>query len=112
MATKEQRQRRKQELELDKKFSIAVKNRDAWRCAICNMNNNLNCHHIIPREDRTLRHDIMNGITLCILHHKFSLDISPHKNAFVFIDWLERNRIEQYNYLKSRISNKQAKDKQ
>lgn len=95
---------RKLEKEQDKEFGKAVKERDGWKCVICGDTNKPNCHHILPRENRTLRHDLMNGITLCILHHKFSLKISPHKNAFEFFCWLEKNRLEQFLYLKDKVN--------
>lgn len=85
----------------DKQFAIAVKNRDENKCVICGNSDKVNCHHIIPRENREFRHDLNNGISLCFLHHKFSLEISPHKNALAFFLWLEKNRPEQYFYLKS-----------
>ena len=96
---------RKLEKEQDKEFGKSVKDRDGWKCVICGDTNKPNCHHIVPRENRELRHDFMNGITLCILHHKFSLKISPHKNAFEFFCWLEKNRPEQFLYLKDKVNN-------
>jgi len=90
------------EKEADIAFAKAVKDRDGWKCIICGTNENLHCHHILPRERKDIRHDLINGATLCCLHHKFSLLISPHKNAFEFFIWLQKNRFEQYCYLKSK----------
>lgn len=87
------------EKELDIQFSKDIKQRDHWQCVICKSKENLHCHHIIPREDRKLRYDMNNAITLCCLHHKFSLHISPHHNAFAFLHWLMINRQSQFNYL-------------
>jgi 5-methylcytosine-specific restriction endonuclease McrA len=87
------------EKEKDMDFSDIIKIRDGHKCVICGRSDHLNTHHIIPRENRATRHDLMNGITLCVLHHKFSLEISPHKNAFEFFLWLKKNRPEQFNYL-------------
>ena len=103
MSSKEDKDRRKKEKEADIAFSKSVKARDFWQCAICNSHENLHCHHILPRERRDLRHDFLNAITLCCLHHKFSLEISPHKNAFEFFVWLERNRPQQFEYLKGKV---------
>lgn len=91
---------RKLEKELDYNFAQKVKLRDGLRCAICGNTQNLHCHHIIPREDRNFRHNEINGITLCCLHHKFSLKCSPHKNAFAFFQWLEKNKPETFAFLK------------
>lgn len=89
----------------DREWSMAVKLRDNWCCVICGNKNKLNSHHIIPREIKELRHDLMNGISLCPNHHNFSRVCSPHNNSFVFYLWLLRNRPEQYNYLE-KIGNK------
>lgn len=83
----------------DKNWRITVKNRDNNECVICKNNITPHVHHIIPRENKLLRHEIMNGITLCAKHHKFSIDISPHRNPFVFMSWLRKNRIEQTTFL-------------
>ena len=85
--------------ELDREFSKAIKTRDKWQCVICNSKDNLHCHHILPRENKELRYNMNNAITLCCMHHKFSLVISPHHNAFAFMHWLSLNRQQQYNYI-------------
>ena len=82
-----------------KEWSLAVRNRDNNKCVVCGSSKMLNAHHIIPRENKDFRFDINNGISLCVLHHKFSLEISPHRNPFVFIFWLADKRNEQTNYL-------------
>lgn len=81
-------------------WSKNVKERDGHQCVICGDGLKPNAHHIIVREVRETRHDLNNGITLCVKHHKFSRVISAHNNSFVFFCWLEKNRPEQFNYLK------------
>lgn len=49
-------------------------------------------HHLIPREIEEMFYDIDNLITLCPTHHKYSLEISPHRNPLVFFVWLQLNR--------------------
>jgi hypothetical protein len=103
--TSEAKRIRKELKEADIAFALTVKSRDCWKCVICGSDKNINCHHILPRERRDVRHNLLNGITLCVLHHKFSLNISPHKNAFEFFVWLSRNRVEQYIFCKSMCLN-------
>lgn len=95
---------KREEKERDIQFAKDVKTRDGWQCVLCPNRENLHCHHILPRERRDLRHDLKNGITLCCLHHKFSLEISPHKNAFEFFCWLEKFRPETFQYLKEKAN--------
>ena len=72
----------------DKEWSINIKYAYENKCAICKRNDvPLHTHHIIPREIKELRHEPENGIALCPLHHKFSLDISPHRNPLIFYSW-------------------------
>jgi 5-methylcytosine-specific restriction endonuclease McrA len=86
----------------DMEWSAKIKERDGYKCVICDSTVQLNSHHIIPREEKLTRHDLMDGITCCILHHKFSLKCSCHKNSFAFLIWLMEHRPEQYNYLKEK----------
>lgn len=89
--------------EQDKKFALDIKARDEFKCVICGDLKNLHTHHILPREQKDVRHALLNGITLCCLHHKFSLKISPHKNAFEFFVWLAEHRPEQFNFCRSHL---------
>jgi len=82
-----------------KYWAFCVKERDNNRCVICGENKILHAHHILPRENHDLRFDIQNGISLCPRHHKYSFEVSAHKNSFAFVFWLFQNRQDQYNYL-------------
>ena len=97
---------KKIEKELDFNWAQAVKNRDRWRCVICQDNNIVHAHHLLPRENKDTRCALWNGLTLCCLHHKFSLEISPHRNACTFFFWLRLFRHEIWlhmeDYLKAR----------
>ena len=83
---------------------LGVKNRDGWKCAICNKDysNNkkgLQAAHILSKENYPeLMLDPMNIISLCFYHHK-NAQISSHLDGFVFTQWLRKHRPEQYNYL-------------
>lgn len=83
----------------DKAWALSVKERDGFKCVICNSTERLNAHHILPRELHDTKLDISNGITLCCKHHMFSREISAHNNPLAFILWLSRHRPEQLNYL-------------
>lgn len=94
----------KKELKLrDKAWQLLVKERDGFKCVICGRSDILHVHHIIAREVKEFRWDVDNGITLCPLHHKYSFEISAHRNAFLFYIWLVENRIEQITMLKSKL---------
>jgi len=91
----EKRERNKK----DKEWRELVKKRDNSKCVICNRTDIVHCHHIIPREDKEFRFNIDNGICLCPLHHKFSRNISPHKNPFSFMLWMSNNKQYQLDKL-------------
>jgi len=85
----------------DKEWSFQIKKRDENRCILSDFNCKqvgiIHTHHIVPRENKKYRWNVNNGVCLCPKHHKYSLDISAHKNSFVFIMWLLKNRKEQVN---------------
>jgi len=87
----------------DKDWAKAVKERDGFKCVICSGTETLHSHHIIARENHETKLDIQNGITLCSKHHLFCRQISAHNNPLGFFMWLERNRPEQLEYLKTRL---------
>lgn len=82
-----------------KQWSIDVRNRDDNKCVICNKTKFLNAHHLIPRENKNFRFDLDNGISLCAGHHKFSNEISPHRNPITFVLWMQKNKKKQLNKL-------------
>ena len=82
-----------------KEWALAVKERDGFKCTICGRTDYLDSHHIIGRENKELRFNVDNGITLDKNHHRFSREISPHKNPFVFFEWFREHRKEQYKKL-------------
>lgn len=92
-----------------KDWSILVKERDSNKCSICNRTDLLHAHHLLPRELKEFRFDVTNGITLCPYHHKYSIEISPHRNPLVFFNWLKENRNFQFEYVKMLSTNKKVK---
>jgi hypothetical protein len=61
------------------------------RCAICGAVENIQAHHMIPREMYSHRHIVRNGIILCASHHKYSFELSPHKAPVAFFKWLREH---------------------
>jgi len=100
----------------DREWALKVKERDGLACVICGRKSGeehpnyrgkivkakLASHHIIPREIKETRHNISNGITLCSFHHKYSRDLSPHKNPLAFFLWMEQHRPEILEYLRGK----------
>jgi hypothetical protein len=91
----EKRERNKK----DKEWQAAIRLRDSNKCVICGESKIVHCHHLFPREIKEFRWNINNGVALCPKHHKFSLEISPHRNPFIFVDWFITNRNIQFNKL-------------
>jgi len=83
----------------DRAWAKSVKDRDGWKCVICQDNVKPHAHHILPRELHDTKLDISNGITLCCKHHLFSRKISAHNNPLAFIKWLGQHRPKILDYL-------------
>lgn len=81
---KTKKQIKKENRKKDKEWAQAVKLRDNNKCIICSDTVRLNAHHIIPREDKSFRWEIDNGLTLCPRHHRFSFSFSAHQSSFIF----------------------------
>jgi hypothetical protein len=96
------------------KWKLAVIERDTKHCQKCGKmliaRRKQNPHHIISlqavkRKYPELLENLMNGVLLCGYCHKFSPD-SPHQGSMEFIFWFEKNKPEQYNYLKAFLEDK------
>ena len=88
--------------EKDLDWAIKIKAFDNNCCVICNSPFHPNAHHIIPREIKSCRHELDNGITLCTKHHKFSRVLSAHNNPLAFYMWLEKYKKEKIEKAKER----------
>ena len=82
----------------------------AWALAVRKTNNGLcemcgkpaqNSHHIISRNNYSLRYDIRNGANLCINDHLFGRN-SAHQNSLAFMEWFRSSRPDDYEYIKSK----------
>lgn len=73
--------------------------RKAGRCAVCGTTKNLQAHHLISRWVPQLRHDIMNGVCLCPLHHKWGKQISAHQSPMGLAWTLMREMPDAWRWL-------------
>ena len=81
----------------DQLWSKAVLGDWAGKCAVCGAGKS-EAHHLIPRQHQSTRYDLRNGIALCVPHHQFDKDISPHQNAAGWILWLAEHHQELHQW--------------
>jgi hypothetical protein len=56
----------------DKLWSLIVRTRDNFVCKMCGtQTKHSEAHHIIGKDNKAVRWDIDNGVTLCYYHHRF-----------------------------------------
>ena len=67
----------------DNLWSNMIKQRAEGKCEICGSDNYLSAHHIVPRTNYALRHDLENGVALCRRHHLYW----AHKDVLDFSAW-------------------------
>jgi len=78
----------------DRLWSLKVKAVYGSKCAVCGASEVLNSHHIEPRtSSAVIRWDVLDGISLCVTHHKYGRD-AAHKSAIFF-----------YEFVKSKVPN-------
>lgn len=68
-------------------------------CAVCGSRSGLSGHHIIYKSQchgllRHLRHDVRNGVALCIEHHRWA-----HEHPASFENWIELCQCGQWSWL-------------
>ena len=80
----------------DELWSLSVRSRDGFKCAICGNTKMPNAHHLITRKVFKYRYDISNGLTLCPDHHEFSVTCSAHTAPWGLEDWMKESRKEQF----------------
>ncbi len=83
--------------------------RDGDQCAVCNSDKNPQCHHLVSRDVKSLRHEVMNGVLLCPLCHQFSRRRSAHKGGVPFAEWLRIHRPYQYQWILTHWGDKDDK---
>jgi len=99
----------------DDQWSLAVR-LSHKRCEICGKPGTLiksgleigglNAHHVIGRSNMKFRHDLNNGLCLCVYCHRFRKDLSPHAGSVIgvsgFIDWFKENKPVQWAWFMKR----------
>lgn len=104
MTKKEERKLAKRLLnKKDKEWREAVIKEFGKKCIVCQKTDKevyrIHCHHLIPREIKVLRHVVINGITVCPKCHKYSNQISAHKNPIQFLLYYQNKYPKRYNQL-------------
>ena len=77
-------------------WTLCVKTRDEFKCAICGETKMPNAHHLITRKVFQYRWEVDNGITLCPSHHEFDVRLSAHTAPWGLEEWMKANRPEQF----------------
>jgi len=86
--------------QLDKIWSEVVKQRAGNRCERSGKTTYLNTHHIFSRSNLSVRWDLNNGVCLNAGWHTLQTN-SAHKNPVEFVEWLKKERGEEwYNELR------------
>ena len=60
-------------------------------CAVCGINENLEMHHLIPRQNYCYRWHVENMILLCSDHHKYNIEVSAHGSPMNFALYIKSN---------------------
>lgn len=97
------KQVKKERNKKDKEWRTRVLEQYNNKCFLCDKTDRLNAHHIIPREFKETRHDTLNGIALCSLHHKFGM-FSAHKNPLWFFKELTKIDSIKMDYLLNKLT--------
>ena len=97
----------------DKLWGMVI--RQVGKCEYCGSHTNqLNAHHIINRTRLKFRHDVSNGVCLCVRCHSFDSDISPHADSFggeKFLEWLKIERSGQFKWYEANKHDKRQHEK-
>lgn len=84
----------------DRLWSLKVKAVYGNQCAVCGAKESLNSHHIEPRTaNAVLRWDPLDGISLCVTHHKYGKD-AAHKSSIFFYEFIKGKIPNVIEYIK------------
>ena len=88
--------------------------RQVGHCEVCGSTGQLNAHHIISRTRLRFRHDLSNGVCLCVRCHQFDTSISPHQDSYGaenFLEWLKMEREGQWRWYEDNKCDKRKPEK-
>jgi 5-methylcytosine-specific restriction endonuclease McrA len=61
--------------ECDRRFAVAIKDRDGWECRACGGTDRIQCAHVISRRYHATRWSLANAVALCAgCHMKYTHD--------------------------------------
>ena len=61
--------------ECDRRFAVAVKERDGWACRACGSIHSIQCAHLVSRRYHATRWSMSNAVALCArCHMKYTYD--------------------------------------
>jgi hypothetical protein len=106
---RERKMIKRKEKELWNQLREKVKYLQDNRCYYPNCNleifgKSAHIHHIISRDIKEFKYDILNLILLCPRHHKLS-PLSVHQTSIYFSDILRNKEPERYYYLLNKLEN-------
>lgn len=68
-------------------------------CEWCGSSRYVQAHHIIGKQYKPLRFELLNGVALCAGKcHKFTPH-AVHQNPILFVEWLKSARPESFKFL-------------
>ena len=87
--------------------------RSVGACEICGGKGRLNAHHLIKRGRLRFRHDLSNGVCLCVVHHQWDDDCCAHGDLYAiegFMLWLKDHRPGQWKWYRENKDDKRKPD--
>ncbi len=87
------------EIKCDPEWATQVKARAGWLCEVCGKGHpqfRVNAHHLINKQSVFFRHNLNNGICLCVSCHTLSSEFSAHGTPWKFDKWLKENKPEEF----------------
>lgn len=92
-----------------KQWKLCIRQQAGNKCEVCGITGLLHPHHILVKERYPeFKIDVMNGILLCPLHHKYG-KLSAHMNAIWFSQWLHINHPWKYKWALDNIGQDKEK---
>ena len=90
--------RKRIENQLDDLWRRAVLKRWGNKCAVCHKSEGVQSAHIFSRKNKSVRWDILNGISLCSRHHLFWAHKEPIEFAKFVEEKIGKEELEKLSY--------------